>query len=125
MVSPRKSRRKSACFSRTRTSIPARANRYPSIIPAGPPPTMQHVPGDKGAASIFSISWLRGSLAVVVQRVVGVSRTFDARNSAQIFVDRPDVVVRHVLKTGPRHDLQKVAVKWRRKAPAVWNACAG
>src|SRR5215472_47029 len=41
IVSPRKSRRKSACFSRTRTSIPARARRYPSIIPAGPPPAMQ------------------------------------------------------------------------------------
>src|SRR3990172_2676240 len=42
MVSPRKSRRKSACFSRTRTSTPARASRSPSIIPAGPPPAMQH-----------------------------------------------------------------------------------
>src|SRR5215472_186995 len=46
MVSPRKSRKKSPCFSRTRTSIPARASRYPSIIPAGPPPTIQHVPRD-------------------------------------------------------------------------------
>src|SRR5437660_12885076 len=43
MVSPRKSRRKSACFSRTMTPMPARASRKPSIIPAGPPPTMQHV----------------------------------------------------------------------------------
>src|SRR6516162_3663302 len=42
IVSPRKSRRKSACFSRTRTAIPARANNNASIIPAGPPPTMQH-----------------------------------------------------------------------------------
>src|SRR5258708_34980047 len=41
MVSPRKSRRKSACFSRTTTSTPARASKKPSIIPAGPPPTMQ------------------------------------------------------------------------------------
>src|SRR5258706_983263 len=40
-VSPRKSRRKSACFSRTTTSMPARARRTPSIIPAGPPPAMQ------------------------------------------------------------------------------------
>src|SRR5213078_1420502 len=39
---PRKSRRKSACFSRTTTSTPARANNSPSIIPAGPPPAMQH-----------------------------------------------------------------------------------
>src|SRR5215212_8019496 len=41
IVSPRKSRRKSACFSRTRTSTPARASKNPSIIPAGPPPTTQ------------------------------------------------------------------------------------
>src|SRR5215469_12343365 len=41
-VSPRKSRRKSACFSRTTTRTPARARRKPSIIPAGPPPAMQH-----------------------------------------------------------------------------------
>src|SRR5688572_21643604 len=42
MVSPRKSRRKSACFSSTTTSTPARASSRPSIMPAGPPPTMQH-----------------------------------------------------------------------------------
>ena len=43
MVSPRKSRKKSACFSSTTTSTPARASRKPSIIPAGPPPAMQQV----------------------------------------------------------------------------------
>src|SRR5947209_18020919 len=41
MVSPRKSRRKSACFSSTTTSTPARASRKPSVSPHGPPPTMQ------------------------------------------------------------------------------------
>ena len=41
MVSPRKSRRKSPCFSSTKTLTPARANRYPNIMPAGPPPAMQ------------------------------------------------------------------------------------
>ena len=40
-MSPRKSRRKSACFSSTTTSTPARAKRKPSIIPAGPPPATQ------------------------------------------------------------------------------------
>ena len=49
MVSPRKSRRKSLCFSSTMTSTPARASRNPSIMPAGPPPAMQQrvviVPG--------------------------------------------------------------------------------
>src|SRR5260370_25718925 len=42
MVSPRKSRRKSACFSSTMTSTPARASRKPSMRPHGPPPTMAH-----------------------------------------------------------------------------------
>src|SRR5918996_168637 len=42
-VSPRKSRRKSACFSSTTTSCPCRARSSPSIIPAGPPPAMQHL----------------------------------------------------------------------------------
>ena len=42
MVSPRKSRRKSACFSSTSTDTPARARSRPSIMPAGPPPAMQH-----------------------------------------------------------------------------------
>src|SRR5215472_4947995 len=41
IVSPRKSRRKSECFSRTLTRTPARASSSPSIIPAGPPPAMQ------------------------------------------------------------------------------------
>src|SRR5262249_45967064 len=41
MVSPRKSRRKSPCFSSTTTSTPARASRKPSMSPHGPPPTMQ------------------------------------------------------------------------------------
>src|SRR5580658_141879 len=43
IVSPRKSRRKSACFSSTTTSMPARASRKPSIIPAGPPPATQQL----------------------------------------------------------------------------------
>src|SRR5882724_8635092 len=42
MVSPRKSRRKSACFSRTTTETPARARSNPSIMPAGPPPATTH-----------------------------------------------------------------------------------
>ena len=42
-MSPRKSRRKSPCFSSTVTSTPPRASSRPSTIPAGPPPTMAHV----------------------------------------------------------------------------------
>src|SRR5215212_7370361 len=41
MVSPRKSRKKSVCFSSTVTDRPARASNRASIRPAGPPPTMQ------------------------------------------------------------------------------------
>src|SRR4051794_25103526 len=41
IVSPRKSRRKSPCFSSTTTRTPARASSRPSIMPAGPPPTTQ------------------------------------------------------------------------------------
>src|SRR3954451_24922900 len=43
MVSPRKSCRKSRCFSSTRTGTPDRASSQPSIAPAGPPPAMTHV----------------------------------------------------------------------------------
>ncbi|SKV71926.1 Uncharacterised protein [Mycobacteroides abscessus subsp. abscessus] len=42
-VSPRKSRRKSPCFSNTTTSTPARARSRPANMPAGPPPTTTHV----------------------------------------------------------------------------------
>src|SRR6516225_5880594 len=41
MVSPRKSRRKSPCFSSTTTSTQARASSNPNMSPHGPPPTMQ------------------------------------------------------------------------------------
>ncbi len=41
-VSPRKSRRKSACFSKTTVLTPARPSKKPSIMPAGPPPAIQH-----------------------------------------------------------------------------------
>src|SRR3954447_13896712 len=50
-VSPRKSRRKSAYFSSTITSTPARARRKPSIMPAGPPPTMQQRQRSAGAGT--------------------------------------------------------------------------
>src|SRR5579871_4415942 len=49
-VSPRKSRRKSLCFSSTVTGMPARASRKPSIIPAGPPPAITQV-----VSSAFSV----------------------------------------------------------------------
>src|SRR3712207_1040498 len=45
MVSPRKSRRKSPCFSSTSTSTPRLASSSPSIAPAGPPPAITLVAG--------------------------------------------------------------------------------
>jgi hypothetical protein len=42
-VSPRKSRWKSACFSNTVTSMPARASSSAATIPAGPPPAIAQV----------------------------------------------------------------------------------
>src|SRR5271170_1772087 len=41
---------------------------------------------------------------------------FYAGNRAQIFVDGDEVVVAHVLKDGPRHYLEEVAVEGRRQA---------
>ena len=49
MVSPRKSRRKSACFSSTTTSTPARASRKPSIMPGRP------AAGDAAAGVCFLV----------------------------------------------------------------------
>src|SRR5438552_3314304 len=63
MVSPRKSRRKSACFSRTMTRTPARASRNPSIIPAGPPPIMTQRVSRIDVAAMFSFE-LRNRLIV-------------------------------------------------------------
>ena len=42
------------CFSSTVTSTPARASRKPSIMPAGPPPTMQQVVATIRAADRFA-----------------------------------------------------------------------
>src|ERR1700686_5159567 len=52
--------RKSACFSRTETSIPDRPSKYPSIIPLGLPPAIQHGPGDEDTDSILWIILLQG-----------------------------------------------------------------
>lgn len=38
---PAKITQESKCFSSTKTLTPARAGRYPNIMPAGPPPAMQ------------------------------------------------------------------------------------
>jgi hypothetical protein len=56
-----------------------------------------------------------GSFAVVAQRARR-RRTCNARDRAQIFVDRPEVVVGHVLVSEPRHYLEKITVERRGEA---------
>src|SRR5712692_610199 len=55
-------------------------------------------------------------LVAVVVPWVRRCRAFDARNSAQIFVHGPEVIVSHVLKIGPWHYLKKVTVERKRNA---------
>ena len=54
-------------------------------------------------------------MAVVVQ-LAWSGRSLDARDSAEIFVDRPEVMVGHILKRGPRHDLEKITIERRLEA---------
>ena len=61
------------------------------------------------------------SMTVVVQNLECVlrggrqvswcRRSFDARDCAQVLVDRPQLMVRHILVIRPRHDLQQVPVE--------------
>ena len=57
-------------------------------------------------------------LAVIVQRARR-RRTCHARDRAQIFVNCPQVVLGHALIRGPRHDLQKMTIEWRRNTAWV------
>ena len=72
MVSPRKSRKKSACFSSTTTSMPARARTRPSIIPAGPAPAITHelCNGSMGAQRKLTAMAIIGSILVAAAAVV-------------------------------------------------------
>ena len=67
--------------------------------------------------------------ALVVQRASRVRRTFKAGSGAQVFTDGFDLMVGHVMKHWPRHDLEKAAVVGRWKAvqrSGSWgNGCAG
>src|SRR5262249_35277233 len=57
------------------------------------------------------------SVAVVVQRAWR-RRACYARGRAQIFVDGPQVTVRQILKSEPRHHLEKITVE--RRPNAAW-----
>src|SRR5580658_3935221 len=63
-------------------------------------------------------SWL-ASTTVVVQRVSRVRRPFDAGDGAQIFVDGIEIMIGHVRKCWPWHDLEKTAVNW--SGNAIWR----
>ncbi len=58
-------------------------------------------------------------LAVVAQLRLARDYSVDARNSAQIFVDRAEVMVRQVLKIGPRHYLEEISLERSRNAARV------
>ena len=62
---------------------------------------------------LFSAAVLR---TIVAQLRLARDYSVDARDSAQIFVDGPKVMVRHVFINGPGHYLQKIAIKWMRHA---------
>ncbi len=70
-----------------------------------------------------AFSYLRAIVylqAIVVQHAGG--RTGDAGDRTQIFVNCSQVVTRHVVEFGPRHDLEQRAVKWRRDATGIGRA---
>lgn len=48
-------------------------------------------------------------LAVIMQRA-GCRRPGDTRDRAQILVDGAQVMLRHILKVGPRHNLEKISI---------------
>src|SRR6185369_4081497 len=88
MVSPRKSRRKSACFSSTTTETPARARRKPSIMPAGPPPAIAQRNDRVSALAVIlgpraGVPWLRDQGEPVAPRVAGPSGRATRRTSRQ------------------------------------------
>src|SRR5262249_10747039 len=58
------------------------------------------------------------SVTVVVQDARS-GRTFNARNRAQVFLNRAEIVIRHALERGPRHDLQQIAVEGEGDAAGI------
>src|SRR5271170_6722740 len=66
---------------------------------------------------------------VVVQDVARIRRAFETGNGAQVFVDGSELMVGHVVKRWPWHDLEKASVDGRRNAVCrggSWrNVCTG
>src|SRR5215469_10049723 len=58
----------------------------------------------------------KSTLWAIIVQYAGRRWSFDARYSAQVFVYGSDVMLGHVLKGRPGHDLQKIAIEGRWKA---------
>ena len=55
-------------------------------------------------------------MTIVVERIRWVRRAFNAGDGAQVLINCLQIMVRHILKRGPRHDLQLRAIERK------WNA---
>jgi len=64
------------------------------------------------------------SKAIVMPRARR-GRSCDAGDRTEIFVDGPQVMVRQVPKTRPRHCLEKVSIEWSGNAARVNNRTGG
>src|SRR6516164_4950940 len=73
-----------------------------------------HGLGRRGFANRLVVS--RDASLTIVMQYASRRWPFDARDGTEVFVDGSDVPPSHTLKGVPRHDLQQVAVEWRRKA---------
>ena len=61
-------------------------------------------------------------MAVVVH-LAWSGRSLDARDSAEILINSPQVLVRHILKRGPGHNLEKITIE--RSVKAVRGSSSG
>ena len=73
-------------------------------------------PGLRGPGEIPSMRSVARLLWAIIVQYAGRRWSFDARYSAQVFVYGSDVMLGHVLKGRPGHDLQKIALEGRWKA---------
>ena len=55
-------------------------------------------------------------LLTIVMQYVWRRWSFDTRDGSEVLIHGSNVTLGHALKGVPRHDLQQVAVEWRREA---------
>src|SRR5258708_22571181 len=97
--------------SATATSAPGAPLPFREAWTKRSPPVLREEPREIG--DLFSAAVLR---TIVAQLRLARDYSVDAGDGAEIFVDGPKVMVRHVFINGPGHDLQKIAIKWMRHA---------